>query len=54
MPFDLGNSPLGLGWEVHIGYIIVMFWYGTTFRVWKLKLEGALPVNPPPAPGSTP
>jgi hypothetical protein len=44
--FGLGKSPLGLGWEVHIGYLIVMFWYGTTFRVWKLKLEGALPTQP--------
>jgi hypothetical protein len=43
--FGLGLSPLGLGWEVHIGYLIVMFWYGTTFRVWKLKLEGALPIG---------
>jgi hypothetical protein len=43
--FGLGKSPLGLGWEIHIGYMIVMFWYGTTFRVWKMKLEGALPVG---------
>jgi len=43
LPFNMGTSPFGLGWEVHIGYVIVMFWYGTTFRVWKLKLEGALP-----------
>lgn len=40
--FGIGTSPLGLGWEVHIGYMIVMFWYGTTYRVWKLRLEGAL------------
>jgi len=40
--FGIGKSPLGLGWEIHIGYMIVMFWYGTTFRVWKLKLEGKL------------
>lgn len=40
--FGIGKSPLGLGWEVHIGYMIVMFWYGTTFRVWKLKMEGQL------------
>jgi hypothetical protein len=43
--FGIGKSPLGLGWEIHIGYVIVMFWYGTTLRVWKLKLEGALPVD---------
>ncbi len=42
LEFGIGKSPLGLGWEVHIGYMIVMFWYGTTFRVWKLKLEGEL------------
>jgi len=42
MPFGIGKSPLGLGWEVHIGYMIVFFWYGTTFRVWKYKLEGDL------------
>ena len=46
MEFGIGKSPLGLGWEIHIGYVIVMFWYGTTFRVWKLKLEGSLPVGP--------
>jgi hypothetical protein len=40
--FGIGKSPLGLGWEIHIGYVIVMFWFGTTFRVWKLKLEGEL------------
>ncbi len=45
MDFGIGKSPLGLGWEIHIGYVIVMFWYGTTFRVWKLKLEGSLPVE---------
>lgn len=42
LTFGLGKSPLGLGWEVHVGYMIVMFWYGTTFRVWKLKLEKEL------------
>lgn len=42
LSFGIGKSPLGLGWEVHIGYMIVIFWYGTTFRVWKLKLEGQL------------
>jgi hypothetical protein len=42
MPFGIGRSPLGLGWEVHIGYAIVFFWYGTTMRVWKYKMEGAL------------
>lgn len=46
MPFGLGTSPIfGLPWEVHVGYVIVMFWYGTTFRVWKLKLEGLLPLR---------
>jgi hypothetical protein len=40
--FGMGKSPLGLGWEIHIGYMIVMFWYATTMRVWKLKLEDAL------------
>lgn len=50
MEFGIGKSPLGLGWEIHIGYIIVMFWYGTTYRVWKLKLEGALPAGPKQAP----
>ncbi len=40
--FGMGKSPLGLGWEVHLGYMIVFFWYGTTMRVWKRKLEGAL------------
>lgn len=42
MDFGLGKSPVGLGWEVHIGYLIVFFWYGTTLRVWKRKLEGGL------------
>ena len=42
LSFGIGKSLLGLGWEVHIGYMIVMFWYGTTFRVWKLKLENDL------------
>jgi len=37
--FGMGKSPLGLGWEIHIGYFIVFFWYGTTMRVWKLRLE---------------
>jgi len=37
--FGMGKSPFGLGWEIHIGYMIVMFWYGTTMRVWKYKLE---------------
>ena len=23
----------------------LMLWYGTTFRVWKLKLEGAIPIR---------
>jgi len=40
--FGMGKSPLGLGWEIHIGYMIIMFWYGTTMRVWSLKLEGKL------------
>lgn len=40
--FGLGKSPLGLPWELHIGYWFVMFWYGTTMRVWKTKLEGKL------------
>jgi len=40
--FGMGKSPLGLGWEIHIGYWIVIFWYGTTMRVWKLKLEHRL------------
>jgi hypothetical protein len=40
--FGLGKSPVGLGWELHIGYVIVMFWYGTTMRVWKSKLEGRI------------
>ena len=40
--FGIGKSPLGLGWEIHIGYMIIMFWYGTTMRVWKAKLEGEL------------
>jgi hypothetical protein len=40
--FGIGKSPLGLGWEVHIGYVIVFFWYGTTLRVWKSRLEGHL------------
>ncbi len=40
--FGLGKSPIGLGWELHIGYVIVMFWYGTTLRVWKSKLEGRI------------
>jgi hypothetical protein len=38
--FGIGKSPLGLGWEVHIGYVFVFFWYGTTMRVWKSRLEG--------------
>ena len=38
----IGKSPLGLGWEVHLGYFFIMFWYGTTMRVWKLKLEHKL------------
>jgi len=40
--YGIGKSPLGLGWEIHFGYMIVMFWYGTTFRVWKMKLEGRI------------
>ena len=39
MGFGMGISPFGLGWEIHIGYMIVMFWYATTMRVWKYKLE---------------
>lgn len=42
MNFHMGKSFLGLGWEIHIGYMIVFFWYGTTLRVWKRKLEGDL------------
>jgi len=38
----IGKSPLGLGWEIHLGYFFIMFWYGTTMRVWKLKLEHKL------------
>jgi hypothetical protein len=41
MDFGLGLSPLGLPWEVQIGYTLVFYWYGTTMRVWRLKLEGA-------------
>lgn len=42
LPAGVGKSPLGLGWEVHLGYFFIMFWYGTTMRVWKMKLERAL------------
>ncbi len=45
--FGLGRSPLGLPWEVQIGYTIVFFWYGTTMRVWRLKLEKQLPTPTP-------
>jgi len=42
LPAGIGVSPLGLGWEIHLGYFFIMFWYGTTMRVWKLKLEGEI------------
>jgi hypothetical protein len=42
LDFGLGKSPLGLGWEIHAGYNIVFFWYGTTMRVWRMKLDGKL------------
>lgn len=45
--FGLGKSPIGLPWEVQIGYTIVFFWYGTTMRVWRLKLEKQLPAPTP-------
>jgi hypothetical protein len=41
--FGLGTMPWGLPVEVQVGYTIVFYWYGTTMRVWKTKLEGGLP-----------
>ncbi len=40
MNFNIGKSPLGLPWEVHIGYVVIMFWYATTLRVWREKMDG--------------
>ena len=40
--FGLGKSPLGIPWEVQIGYCIIVFWYATTMRVWNRKMDGEL------------
>lgn len=40
--YGMGKSPIGLPWDIHIGYCIIIFWYATTMRVWNRRLDGDL------------